>query len=424
MPISREAARSGAAEAWPIRPVTESEFTDFSKVCSEALLSSSIDEERIARHRTNTEIDRTLAAFDGAQLIGTTGAYSFQMTLPGGIRPVAGVTCVGVLPTHRRRGVLSALMRRQLHDIHERGVEAVAALFASEGGIYGRFGYGLAALSGTITVRGGEGALRPDVPRDPALRLRMVEPREIRKELAVAHQASAANRIGEFSRDERWWDRVLRDPEEDRGGYSGHKCVLVEDGAGPLGYALYRVKQQWDDFGVADSLLGIVELQATAPAAYAMLWEFLLNRDLVRSVRAELRPSDDSLLYMLADRNRARMTLDTGLWMRLVDVPRALSERSYAAAVETVIEVTDPVCPWNAGRWRLSGGPGAALCEGTTEPADLTLSVSTLSSAYAGGERLSSYSAAGLVTEHRPGSVAELSTALTTASVPNCSVIF
>ncbi|TDQ48749.1 GNAT family N-acetyltransferase [Actinorugispora endophytica] len=412
-----------AHEAWTVRPVTEPEFPDFSRTCAEALLSPVTSEERIELHLANTDLDRTLAAFDGDRIVGTTQVHSFQMALPGGVRPVAGVSAVGVLPTHRRRGVLTALMRRQLRDVYERG-EAVAALFASEGGIYGRFGYGLAALSGTVTVRKGEGVLRPDAPRDPALRLRMAAPAAAREELAVVHRTAVPARVGEFHRGERWWDRVLRDPETDRGGFSPCKAVLVEDGAGPLGYALYRVKQDWDEFGNADGSLKVVELQATDPAAHAMLWEFLLNRDLVGTVTADLRPADDPLLYLLADRNRARMTLDTGFWGRLVDLPKALSERSYAAPVDVVVEVSDPVCPWNEGRWHLSADTRSAHCERTEREADLALGVGTLGSAYMGGERLTSYAAAGLVHRARPGAVAELSTALVTPALPHCSAIF
>jgi predicted acetyltransferase len=168
----------------------------------------------------------------------------------------------------------------------------------------------------------------------------------------------------------------------------------------------------------------VEELFATRPAALVALWEFLLNRDLIGKVTAFLRPADDPLLYLLTDRHRARWTPDTGVWGRLVDLPRALSERSYAAPVDVVIEVADAMCPWNEGRWRLRADREHAECIRTDDPADLSLDVGVLSSAYLGGEALTAYAAAGLVREARPGAVAELSAALVTPTIPACSMIF
>lgn len=416
--------RPAASAPWPVRPVTDAEFPEFCRTFHEALLAAPVDEDRLESLRARTDLDRALAAFDGDRIVGTALAFSFEATLPGGSRPVAGVSAVGVLPTHRRRGVLTALMRRQLHDIHERGEEAVATLFASEGGIYGRFGYGLGSLLGTVTIRRGEGVLRADAPRDPGLRLRMAAPAEVRAEMARVHAAARSGRVGEFHRDGEWWDRLFRRFGERHSGYGPAKCVVAEDGAGPAGYALYRTREGYDAHGNADGALEVLELHATRTAALVQLWEFLLNRDLVGSVTADLRPVDDPLLYLLADRHRARWTPGTGFWGRLVDLPRALSERSYAAPVDVVVEVSDAVCPWNRGRWRLVVQGGSAHCARTDRDAALSLDVEVLSSAYLGGEPLTGYAAAGLVRQSRPEAVLELSAALTTPAAPHCSVIF
>ncbi|MEY9210781.1 GNAT family N-acetyltransferase [Thermobifida halotolerans] len=413
---------SSASDALPVRPVADSEFAEFCRTFGEALLFPSPEEE-VESLRAYVDLDRTLAAFDGDRVVGTAMLLSFEATLPGGVRPVAGVSAVGVLPTHRRRGVLTALMRRQLHDVHERGEEAVATLFASEGGIYGRFGYGLGSMLGTVTVHRGEGVLRADAPRDPALRTRMVTPAEAREEAARVHETARLDRVGEFRRNGWWWNRVLRSPGG-QDGFGPAKCVVVENDSGAAGYALYRTRQGFDAFGNADSALEVVEVHAVRPAALVRLWEFLLNRDLVGSVTARLRPADDPLLYLLADRHRARWTPNTGFWGRLVDVPRALSERSYAAPVDVVVEVTDAVCPWNRGLWRLHADGDSAHCERTDRPADLSLDVEVLSSAYLGGEPLTGYAAAGLVRQSRPEAVLALSAALTTPTLPHCSVIF
>ncbi|MBO2530307.1 MAG: GNAT family N-acetyltransferase [Thermobifida sp.] len=415
---------SADSDPWPIRPVTVDEFPAFCGTCREALLDDPIDEERLASVLAITDLDRTLAAFDGDQVIGTTRLFSFEMTLPGGSRPVAGVSAVGVLPTHRRRGVLTALMRRQLRDIAERGAEAVALLFASEGGIYGRFGYGVASLLGTVTVRRGEGVLRADAPRDPGLRMRMADPAAVRAELAQVHETARLARVGEFRRTPQLWDWLFDRLARRKDQFSPIKCVLVMDGSEPVGYALYRTRQHYDEHGLADGAMEVEELFATRPAALGALWEFLLNRDLIGKVTAFLRPADDPLLYLLTDRHRARWTPDTGVWGRLVDLPRALSERSYAAPVDVVIEVADAMCPWNEGRWRLRADREHAECIRTDDPADLSLDVGVLSSAYLGGEALTAYAAAGLVREARPGAVAELSAALVTPTIPACSMIF
>ncbi|MDA8372502.1 MAG: GNAT family N-acetyltransferase [Nocardiopsaceae bacterium] len=425
MPFSRTTSPPGAQPGpeapWPIRPISESEFPAYAHTFGEALLAP--DPFGLDHYRAVTEFDRTLAALDGDQIIGGTTVHSFTMTLPGGPRPVAGVSAVGVWPTHRRRGVLSALMRRQLADIRERG-ENVAALFASEGAIYGRFGYGPASTMGFVTLHRSEGVLRPDAPRDPALRLRLSTPGESRRELAIVHQAAALQRVGEFQRNKDWWELLLRDAPEHRGGYSAYKCAIVEDDAGPLGYALYRIQQHVDDHGVPASKLWVVQHYATAPAAHTLLWEHLFSRDLIGTISIDMVAPDDPLYHLLADRYRARTVQGDGLWIRLVDLPGAVEQRSYAAPVDVVVEVADRDCPWNAGRWRLTADTGAARCCATEADPDIRLDVAHLGAAYLGGMTLGSYLAAGLITEETTGAVQRLDTALNRSDEPHCGAIF
>ncbi|WP_046469514.1 GNAT family N-acetyltransferase [Allosalinactinospora lopnorensis] len=416
-------ARTDDAATWSPGPIDDDRFAAFARLCAEALNSHNASVERLEHYRAITDLDRTLAVFDGEQMVGTAVAHSFTMTLPGGQRPVAGVSGVGVWPTHRRRGILSALMRRQLADIRERG-EAVAALFASEGGIYGRFGYGSASASAMITLRRGEAALRPDLPRDPGLQLRLASPGEVRDELSLVHQAAASTLVGEFARDKARWDLLLSGEERDRAGFSSLKCALAEDGTGPSGYALYRIRQQWDDHGVADCPLRVDQLYATTPAAHALLWEHVLTRDLVSTVSTALRPLDDPLFHLLSDKYPARSRLTDGLWIRLVDLPAALEQRSYAAPVDVVIEATDTYCPWNAGRWRLAADTGSAHCTMTDAEPDIRLDVSHLGAAYLGDTRLSSHLAAGSLTEETAGAAQRLDTALSLPTRPFCGVIF
>ena len=419
-------------DAYPIRPVSIAEFPAYHAV-DELAFNSARQPDQAIRHELLTfEPDRSLAAFDGGEIAGVAGAYSFELTVPGGTARAAGVTGVGVLPSHRRRGILSALMRRQLGDVHARG-EAVAVLFASEAGIYRRFGYGPASRSATFTIGRGEGALVPDAPADPALRLRLASPRDLRAELATVYDAVLPGRPGMFARDARWWDSVTDDPEYRRRGTTELRCVLAADRGGPRGYALLRGRPAWTEDGIPDGTIEVAELMAADPAAAAALWADLLTRDLTSRVTADLRPADDPLLHLLADPRRARGRVGDGLWLRLADAGQALSQRRYAAPVDVVIEVADEFCPWNAGRWRLTvppaaAGPGSAglagSCARTTAPAEVALPAHALGAAYLGGTRLAPLAAAGLVTEIRPGALAALSAALSWDPAPWCPLIF
>jgi predicted acetyltransferase len=380
------------------------------------------------------EADRSLAAFDpalpaGLDLVGTTGVYSFPMAVPGAVLPVAGVTMVAVLPTHRRRGILRSMMRRQLADIAARAQEPIAALWAAETPLYGRYGYGRASSHAFFRFRRGEGALSPSAPADPALTLRLVDPVDVVGDLAKVYAAVAARQPGFFERDDDWWERVLDDPEEERHGASPRRCLLAADGGGVRGYALYRTISGWEQGTVLpDSALTIWELVSADPAAGAALWRDLLSRDLVSEITADLRPADDPLLYQLLDSRRARLQLSDNLWVRIIDLPAALTRRAYAGPVDVVLEVVDELLPANAGRWRLrapgADGDGAASCTRTDDRADLALDVRELGAAYLGGTRLGALAAAGLVTEVRPGALGRLSAAMTWDPAPWCPRIF
>ncbi len=425
---------------YPLRLITEDELPGLHDVHQHAFHSGPPSDAARARMHARIELDRTLGVFDGALMVGVTSAYSFQMRVPGALAAVAGVTMVSVLPSYRRRGILSALMRQQLADIHARG-EATAALFASEAGIYGRYGYGRASWHTSYEVHGGEGALAPDAPADRTLRLRIAEPGAAQAELAKVYQAVLDERPGLYARNDAWWDRLLADDPEDRAGASPLRCVIAEDSAGPRGYALFSGLPNWDGATfLPDSSVSIREVMTADPAAAAAIWADVLSRDLVAEFRTQLRPVDDPVLYLLADPRRLRPTIADGLWVRLVDVPAALGQRRYACPVDTVIEVTDGLCGWNQGRWRLTaGGPGgrapaghaggqppgfAARCEPSTAAADIALPVSALGAAYLGGTRLGALAAAGQAAELRPGTLAALSAAMSWDPAPWCPQIF
>ncbi|MEV2275501.1 GNAT family N-acetyltransferase [Nocardiopsis sp. NPDC049922] len=417
-------SRTPATE-WTVRGSDRDEFPEVARVVGEALLAPETAEERLESIRPLIDAhgyDRILVATDGDEVVGAVNAFPFEMTMPGGPRPVAGVTGVGVWPTHRRRGVLSALMRRQLRDLRDRG-ESLAALWASEGGIYGRFGYGAASMEAELTVAQPHSALIPDAPRDPALTLRLLGAEEARDQVAEVFRRQAPAQIGRFQREEVWWDRALKDTRDARGDRSALKVALVSDADGPVGYALYRTRAEYGQAGWY-SELRVNELVAATPAARVALYDHVFNRDLVARVVVENTAVDDPLWNLLADRQRIGAVPITALWMRLVDVPAALVGRSYAAPVETVVEVADRYAPWNAGRWRIKADEDGAGVELTDDAPDLSLDVSHLGAAFLGQHTLAARVAAGVVTEHTPGAAARLDAALRVPHAPVCGMIF
>ncbi|WP_369195629.1 GNAT family N-acetyltransferase [Streptomyces djakartensis] len=356
-----------------------------------------------------TEFDRSLGVWDGDECVGTAGAFGFRLTVPGGA-PVraAGVTMVSVAATHRRRGVLTSMMRRQLDDVRAWG-EPLAVLTASEPAIYGRFGYGAATfhLSAEIdTIR-----VRLSVPDGTdALRVRFAAPADVLDVCEALYARLVPTRPGLLARQPGWERLGVLDPESERGGASPLQCVLAERDGETVGYARYRVKPEWETAGPNGTVV-LEDLVALDPAADAALWRFLFGIDLTSKITLRGRPVDDAWQYMVSDIRRCLPRLRDSLYVRPVEVGAALRARTYQAPVDVVFEVEDAFCPWNAGRWRLSGDQKGASCERTRDAADLALSVRELGSAYLGGVSLTALAAAGRVRELRQGALAEASVA-------------
>ena len=277
-------------------------------------------DEELAVARETTEFDRTLAFFDGAEIVATAGIFSYEMTVPGGTLPCGGVTRVSVLTTHRRRGLLTAMMRRQLDDMHERG-EPLAALYASEAPIYGRFGYGLGTYQAAVEIERSHAAFAKAVVGGG--RLTMVDvPTGIREFTRVWEQARH-KQPGMLTFDERWMRNQLADLELHREGSSPHYRVLYRDGDNPTGFAIYRIKMDWDASG-PNGTLRLEMLVAATAEAYAALWRHVLDVDLMARVTAEMRPVEEPLRFLLADSRQPKTRIEDGVWLRLVDVAAAL----------------------------------------------------------------------------------------------------
>ncbi|MGH3488980.1 MAG: GNAT family N-acetyltransferase, partial [Actinopolymorphaceae bacterium] len=354
--------------------------------------------------RARFEPDRSFGAVDGGEVVGHTCAYSFAMTAPGGPLPVAGVSMVGVLPTHRRRGVLTALMRHQLTTLHETGAEPVAALTASEPAIYGRFGYGMAAEAASVDIPRAHRALRA-VPGSGEVTLRYADKDKALDVCAELREAIVAGRPGMFRHTEPWRRGEIADPASTRHGASPLRCVLAERGGSVTGFAYFRTKPSWNQRGPDGTTL-VERVHATDPASYAALWGFLLDQDLAATTTCRRLAVDDPLLSLLVDIRQAQLKIRDGLWARLVDVGRALASRTYSAPVDTVIEVRDSFCGWNSGRWHFAGDATGASCGKVTREPDLVVDVADLGAAFFGRPALRQLGAAGVVDERTRGSLA------------------
>ena len=374
------------------------------------------DLEAAQRFSRNLPTERMHVAVDDGRIIGGAGAFPFSMTVPGGPIPCAGVTVVGVLPTHRRRGVLSSMMRAQLEDVRGRG-EPIAALWASEEAIYRRYGYGMAALGTELELARGYHELR--TPPAQATRLRLVTLDEAKELVPPIYDRVRLRTPGMYERSPAWWEsRMLDDPPDRREDGAVKNVAVVELDGVPAAYALYRVISKWE--GAANvGHVRVIEAMGD-DRAEVELWRFLLGIDWVGTFRANHLPIDHPLLHQLVYPRRALLRVYDTLFIRLVDVGTALSARSYASAEPLVLEVGDAFMPENAGRWRIADGSA----ERTEEDADLELDVNEAASLYLGGFTASELVRAGTVRELREGAAARADALFATPRKPWCPEIF
>jgi predicted acetyltransferase len=373
------------------------------------------EEERTDRFVQYFELERMHAAFDGDQIVGGAGAFSYDFTVPGGSLPCAGVTVVGVYPTHRRRGALRAMMLAQLADVHERD-EPIAALWASEETIYGRFGYGIASWACEMTLPRVWSAFAQPLERRG--RVRFVSPEEGMELFPPIWDALRRERPGVPSRSEAWWKlRSLRIPDEEKA--NPRRFVALDLDGSTQAYAIYRREPGWQD-GSSSAKLDVQEAIGATPQATAEIWRYLLDVDWTETISAYGLPLDHPLFLLLANPRRARMRTADSLWVRLVDVGAALSGRAYAGAGAVVLDVRDSVCPWNEGRWVVEAGEAKRT---DAEP-DIALDVSSLGSAYLGAVSFGELRSALRVEELKEGAVERADALFGWRPLPWCPEIF
>jgi predicted acetyltransferase len=372
------------------------------------------DAERFANW---IEVDRMHAARTGGKIVGGAGAFTYRLSVPGGGSVSAGgVTVVGVLPTHRRRGVLTAMMKAQLEDCRARGDE-VAYLWASEATIYGRFGYGLASRIGAV-----------DLPRErtrfaqsfePRGTVRLLDLEEAAKAFPPLYEQMFAQRPGMFSRNKAWWEtrKLNDDPARRRGGPLNR--ALLELDCKPAGYALYRVAQDWTA-GVSSGKVTIQEVVTPTPEAARELWRWLLDFDWTSQLTADLLPLDHPLFLLLAEPRRMKFQVNDGVWVRILDVQAALSARTFSGDGAVVLDVRDGFMPETAGCYRVA----ADGVERTDAKAEIALDISALGSVYLGGFTFRQLAESFRVEEIVDGAIARADALFTTSIEPWCAEIF
>ena len=399
-----------------IRTIEEHEYEPHMLLLTHAF-SEDVERNEWELVRKITEFDRTIGVYDRGTMVGTGSIASLEMAVPGGLTAAAGVTAIGVLPTHRRRGVMTSILRKQFEDVHD-GRESVACLFASEGPIYQRFGYGMGVPMGTF-----------DIDRRSTA---FVRPYQLRGEVHILERDAAVDAIkpvyeearrrwpGMLSRPGGWWDFRLHPHSHERNATPFF--FAIHQGEEIDGYAIYRVRQKWDDEGAA-SVLDVEELVGLTEDAYAAMWRLCFDTDLVRRIEGWKRPADDPIVHMLAEPKALQLKYRDGLWLRLVDVAPALEARRYSARDRLVFDVRDGHCPWNEGRLELEGGPDGASCRPAYAEPDLILDAADLGAAYLGGVAFDTLSRAGRVVEATPGALRRADAMFTWRPGPWCAHI-
>jgi predicted acetyltransferase len=370
--------------------------------------------ELVERWREVVELDRAVAVADGGRIVGGATVASMRVSAPGGDLPMAGITALGVAPTHRRRGLGTAIVRRCLEGARERG-EPVAGLWASESRIYGRHGFGIATRSCSFELETAHAGF--DRPVDEAGEIVLLPEAEAFAAMGPIYEALRPAQPGMPARPEAVWP--VRFHEDEAPGDPPLFYAVHEGSSGRDAYAAYRVRPDWSG-GIARHTVEVEELLATTPGGWAAMWRFVLDLDLAAVVLGRGRPPDDPLWSLLADPRRMRMGVRDGMWLRAVDVAAALSGRRYGAEDALVLEVRDPACPWNDGRFLLEGGPDGASCRPTDRDPDLALEAAHLGGALLGGGSFGALLRAGAIVEERPGAAARADRMFRHAPAPWC----
>lgn len=370
-------------------------------------------------YRTLVELDRSRGAFEEGRMVAASFAHGLELTIPGGTAAAAGVASVGVLPSHRRRGIMRTMVTELLADALDRG-DILAALWSTEVPLYGRFGFGVAGVTTKLVIDRFPLVSHRLAPRPAPVVL--VEPDEAKETLPPVFDRKRREVPGMFARSEDWWElEILADDPRHRGDASSLRYALALDSDGhAIGYAQYRTSGAWEGIGLGITLR-LEEMIALTPAAYSGLWNFLVNQDLLRQLRAWNIPAETALHQLFAN-FRQSQTLSDGLWLRILDVEAALSARRYSADGSLVLGVFDPMAG-EMTRYRLEVYEGMGSCRKVSDCPDLSLDLEDLSAGFLGRARFRRLGAMGRV-EGEPAARARADAMFDWDPQPWCQEVF
>ena len=402
-----------------IRVCPPDRFTDLLRT-AEIGFAEDVSDDLIERVKAVSDPARFVCALDGDRMVGTGGAFSMTLHVPGGDVPAGGVTWVTVLPSHRRRGILRGMMRLMVDDCHSRG-EPLAMLWASEAAIYQRFGYGMATMSMNLEADTRASKFARDWPVEGTYR--MIPAGQGREIVEPVYEAALAQNAGFLARSPEWWVGQLPQVEKDAKGGEARHLVVYETDRGVEAYAVYKIKAAWDVRGPGSTII-VDEAIGSSPAATRAIWRYLFDVDLVRTLKMWRLPADHPVLSLVAEPRRLGVSMGDGLWLRILDVKKALEARTYGPAGQgsgrITMELRDEYCPWNAGRWTLEvdGGRGR-LTQAKDEP-QIALDANDLGAVFLGGWRASALARSGRVVELQAGGLAAADGLFPTTTLPWC----
>lgn len=402
------------------RPITEDEVLHFRERINVGFGEDLDEQDRDPeRFLAMLPLDRTVAAFDGDEIVGTLGAFAFEVTVPGGASvPMAGTTIVTVQATHRRQGVLTAMMRDHLEDTAARD-EALAGLWTAEAPIYGRFGFGQATSRDRVEAP--QGAL--SIPATADGIVRFIAPADVAGAFAPVFDEIRATKPGMLARSEGWWKHeVVHDPSHHRNDTSAKRFITFEADGRVEGYAIYTQKPDWNDF-IPNGQVRVKEILATTDRAHTGLWNFVSNIDLYPRVRHWNLATDDPLWWKLVDPRRVERRRTDALWVRVMNVPAALEARTYQSDGSIRIGVEDPFRPGTSGVYELAVSEGVGKSVAVGGDADVHLGIDALGALYLGTGSVPSMAAAGLI-DGAEDRVSQLDRLFRTAVEPWCDDVF
>ena len=367
---------------------------------------NTVDDPIYIAHKNIFPPDRNIMAMDGDKIVGNALSYPMVMNIPGATSKIAAVASVSVQATHRRKGLNRKMMKFQLENIHERE-EPLAVLQATESIIYGRYGYGMASFNDTLEIERSHSKFAE--PFEPSGQLSFIERDEAKNIFPKIYSRAILGRNGMIERTPEWWEARFDLPSWDNRIETGIWNVKYTKDTELLGYVRFRID---------DSTLHVIELMSTNLESYKSLWQFCLQMDLTKNIKAYQRPTDEDLKWILADPRRLNAKSKDQNWVRLVNVQEALSNRKYWIDGSINIKVVDDFLDWNNNTYSISSENGESECIKTNEDPDIILNVRDLGATYLGGINFSVLQKAGRVEEISHNAISQANLMFSTDRAP------